>query len=467
MARYVIRGIIIQITVGLMLFTVKPAIGDETGKGDPDIGAIKVLDLKTAGRIALKNNPSFAAAAARVRQAKERITQARSGYWPRLDVTASAAHVKLSEKTYRMNLNTAKIFDPTAGVDDPEDYFNAGITASWILFNGFERRFTHAVAVYGKQQSESARMDVKRMLLSAVSTAYFHAQLALENIAIAEADEAFNQRRLLEARARRRVGTGALSDELNFEVRVNSAKAGLIQARRAYEIAMFGLAALMGLPDTVFPLDLRLAGLIPETPEEMKQPLARPHVEYARKHRPDILQSSLAVKQAISSVNIARAGFFPIVSLAATMDGDRVNSGDFETDDFGNTLAVTFSYNLFSGGLHRAKLREAKEKKTEAEKMMENLVLAITAQIRSAVMTVKSAQSQLQLQRTNANLVKKNRDLVEKEYAAGQGSLVRLNQAQRDLTTAQSRLALALVSVRQAWSDLQTETGRIIVSSIE
>jgi len=450
-----------------MFFAAKPAIAGEAGKAEPGIGAIKVLDLKTAGRIALKNNPSFAATAARVRQAKERIKQARSGYWPRLDIAASTAHITLSEKTYGMNLNTARIFDPTAGIDDPEDYYNAGITASWILFNGFERKFTHAAAVYGKQQSESARMDVKRLLLSAVSTAYSSAQLALENIAIAEADEAFNQRQLLEAKARRRVGTGSLSDVLNFEVRVNSAKAGLIQAKQAYDIAMFGLAALLGIPDTVFPSDLRLADLTPETPEEMKQPLVKPHVEYGRKHRPDILQGNLAVEQAITSANIARAGFYPTVSLAATMDGDRANSGDFEADDFGNTLGVTLSYNLFSGGLRRAKLREAKEKKTEAEKMMENLVLAITAQIRSAVTTVKSTQSQLKLQRRNANLVKRNRDLVEKEYAAGQGSLVRLNQAQRDLTTAQSHLALALVSVRQAWFDLQTETGQIVVSLID
>jgi outer membrane protein TolC len=65
------------------------------------------------------------------------------------------------------------------------------------------------------------------------------------------------------------------------------------------------------------------------------------------------------------------------------------------------------------------------------------------------------------LQRVNADLVRENRDLVEKEYLAGQGSLVRLNEAQRDLSTAQSRLALALVSLRQAWYGLQSETGSL------
>jgi outer membrane protein TolC len=58
-------------------------------------------------------------------------------------------------------------------------------------------------------------------------------------------------------------------------------------------------------------------------------------------------------------------------------------------------------------------------------------------------------------------LVQKNRDLVEKEYKAGVGSLVRLNEAQRDLTAAQVRLAAAQVALRQAWYDLWSATGQI------
>ena len=61
-----------------------------------------------------------------------------------------------------------------------------------------------------------------------------------------------------------------------------------------------------------------------------------------------------------------------------------------------------------------------------------------------------------------AILVQANRDLVEKEYAAGQAFLVRLNEAQRNLVTAQSRLALALATMRQAWFTLETDTGHIL-----
>jgi outer membrane protein TolC len=79
------------------------------------------------------------------------------------------------------------------------------------------------------------------------------------------------------------------------------------------------------------------------------------------------------------------------------------------------------------------------------------------------VANVRSAQYELELQRKNAGLVRENRDLVEKEYQAGQASLVRLNEAQRDLNRAQGRLALALVGLRQALKNLDASTGRILL----
>ena len=55
--------------------------------------------------------------------------------------------------------------------------------------------------------------------------------------------------------------------------------------------------------------------------------------------------------------------------------------------------------------------------------------------------------------------MQRNRDLVEKGYGVGQESLVRLNEAQRDLNQAMARLASARVSLRQAWYNLRTAAG--------
>jgi len=58
--------------------------------------------------------------------------------------------------------------------------------------------------------------------------------------------------------------------------------------------------------------------------------------------------------------------------------------------------------------------------------------------------------------------VKRNRELVEKEYDAGQTTLARLNQAQRDLIAQEARMALARVTLFQAWHALRTATGETL-----
>ncbi len=428
----------------------------------PDLNSIEVLDLETASWIAIAGNPSLAAALERVKQSKQRVLQARARYWPRLDANASGTRVRLSDNAYDANLASARTLNPFAEIQDPENYYSADLTASLILFDGFDRLFTNLAAKYGKEQSEYAHMDTKRLLLYSVARSYFSAQLALKNIEIAEADKTFNQRQLKEAKARRRVGTGSLSDELNFKIRVNSAEAELIKAKQSYKATLFGLAALLGLPEASFPINIKLARLLPENPNEMSSPEPVSLIEYALSNRPDVLQTEFTLKKASSEIGSARAGFYPSIKLSASIDGDRTENARFENDDYGKSVNLVFTYNLFSGGSDLARVREAKSRKRESEKSMENIKLQISADVRSAVTELESAQQQLLLQRENAELVQRNRDLTEKEYAAGQGSLVRLNEAQRDLVTAQSRLALALVSLHDAWYNLETDTGKIL-----
>jgi outer membrane protein TolC len=421
---------------------------------------LAVLDLETAQRIALAQNPSLAAAEARVRQAADRVRQAQSAYWPRVDATVSGARVELGNNDAVELLQSARLFDPGASIDDPEDRYAADLTASWIVFDGFARKFVRLSALYGESQSQAARRDVQRLLLSAVATAFYTAQLAREDYRIAEADMAFNQRQLQDAEARERAGTGSLSDALNFKVRVNSAKTEIIRTRRIYESTLVGLAALMGLPDAMLPPELEPAPLAEETVEELSAPDPAPLLAYAQANRPDIHQIQAVLAQVDAEVEVARADYYPVVSVAGTVDGRRVNSPRFEGDDFGNSIGLYLSYNLFEGGLTRARVSEARHRVDEIDSSLEDLRINVTSEVRQAIAALVSAQEQVVLQRANVALTLQNRDLVAKEYAAGQTSLVRLNEAQRDLTTTQGRLALALAAMRNARYDLETATAR-------
>ncbi|MFC1799146.1 TolC family protein, partial [Thermodesulfobacteriota bacterium] len=257
-------------------------------------------------------------------------------------------------------------------------------------------------------------------------------------------------------------GTGALSDVLNFKIRVNEAKTSLINSERVFTETMYGLAALLGAPQSRFPAKMKLARLKEETPEEMQKPDADSLAQMALEYRPDLKETRYALNQSEAQIKIAQSRFYPSVSLAASLDGNRTDDAGFESDDFGNTVGFNLTYNLFAGGLDKAKVSEARARTQELEKTLQSLELQVNSEVQISSTQVYTTQRQLVLQRANADLNQQNRDLVEKEYAAGQVSLVRLNEAQRDLTTAQGRLALALASLRQAWFNLETDTGRIL-----
>jgi len=426
--------------------------------GNINLESIRILDLQSAQRIAAQDNPTIAAAEARVRQAEERVWQARSAYFPQLSASGSGTRSILSENAYSASLNN----NPSA--DDTTDLYGARLTATWTLFNGFAREYSNLSARYGRESTEEARKDTLRILMSSVAASYYNAQLALENIIIAEANAAFNRRQLEDANARYRVGTGSLSDVLNFEVQINSAKANLIRAKQQYELAAFGLAALMGIPDAILPPHIELSKLEAEHQAELTAPDAQTLIQYALGHRPDVQRAYHAVAQSKAGVGAARAGFFPSVNLTGTFDANQMDSMDFEQDDFGKSVALNFSYPLFAGGYNRARVSEARSGVAEAQSNLENAKINVKAEVASSVATLISAQEQLALQRSNAKLVQQVRDLVEKEYAAGQASLVRLNEAQRDLVAAQGNLALSLVSMRQAWENLMVDTGEILSS---
>lgn len=438
----------------------------ETMPGKIDLEKIQVLDLATAAKIAVADNPTLSAARARVEQAREVLNQARSAYWPRVDLTASGTRVTTSDTEFQgQSTFYDVIYQASYGTsyDQTLDYYKAGLAASWVLFDGFARKFSTAAAAYGEQAVAAAREDTRRLLLQSVTGAFLSAQLSLENIAIAKADEAFNLRQLTEAKLRYEVGTGALSDVLNFEVKVNTAQFNRIVAERTYQTDRIALAALLGVPHAQLPENTQLAPLEVVTSARMEKPQFDKSLEAALARRPDLAQSDRTVQQAEAAAKAKKADYYyPTLSLAASYDGQRVEDLDFGSDDFGNSVGLNLSFNIFAGGLYRAQYQEARARLSEAEKGREKARIDVASQVHATIEGLLAAQKQFLLQQKNAELVQKNRDLVEKEYKAGVGSLVRLNEAQRDLIAAQVRLALAQTTLHQAWYDLKSATGHIL-----
>lgn len=423
-----------------------------------DLGQIKILDLKTAQQIALAGNPNMAAAQARVEQARARVQEAVASWWPSLDLRASGARERLSDTSFQYNRALASIVHMSA--DQTNENYSAGLQATWVLFDGFYRDFKEQQATFDQRANTASMADSQRLLVNSVAEAFLNAQLKQTNIDIAQADKTFYLRQLEDAENRYNVGAGPWGDVLNIKVQVNSAKTSLIMAQREFEAAGYGLAALMGLEDAILPPHLRLQPLDRKGAISPNKEKVETLIEEALAARPDILQLEMMVKEADAARGMAKAPFYPKVQLAGSLDGAREGDMGLEGDDFGHTVGVNMSWNLYAGGADKARVIESEQAKREAVYTLANLRNSVAAEIRQNMAMLAAAEEQVQLQRETVKLVQENRDLAQNEYEAGESSLVRLNEAQRDLTTTYGRFAQALVGYQLQKQKLLAATGR-------
>ena len=196
------------------------------------------------------------------------------------------------------------------------------------------------------------------------------------------------------------------------------------------------------------------------------------HFEDNLAHLPQLFYTvptlqELALKRAESSVGANQANYYPQLSLNGSVGGDRADDMDFESDDFGSTLSLSLSYNLFRGGGDQARVAEAKAFKRETARSLEQQKNVVQSEVRQAVTRLEQAREQLKLQRASVKLVQQSRDLVEEGYKVGQESLARFNEVQRDLVRTQSRLALSLISLYNNREALKAATGESLIPYLD
>ncbi|MDA1082120.1 MAG: TolC family protein, partial [Gemmatimonadetes bacterium] len=220
------------------------------------------------------------------------------------------------------------------------------------------------------------------------------------------------------------------------------------------------LAALMGVSVAELPGDIQLAAVHGKGGDDVTLPDEDAAIRYGMEHRPDLAATRATLDRAQAAVGIVRSTFYPSVELAGSYGVSRPDNVDFEEDDLAGAIALVVRYDLFRGGERLAQISEANALRDKAAALLAQAQIEIVSEIRDAVSRLDATGEIFELQSRNVDLVERTRDLVELEYNAGGASLVRLNEAQRDLVEVRSRHATALASLRVAWHQLLQATAQ-------
>jgi len=334
-----------------------------------------------------------------------------------------------------------------------------------------------SIAKYLADNKKQLEENARRILLNSVASAYNDILLAIEQQRIARADMEFQLKNLKETQLKYQAGAVPLSDVLNFKILNNTATGSQIAAEYRYNIAVYSLSSLMGIPTAKLPAYIKFPPINPDTDEHLTS--VDVYLDTALNNRPDLKSYRDLVKVAQYGVYRSYGSYSPTVSAYGTLDyGTNLTrysggyNGNLNTashtyyNNPGSQVGVQAELLMFDGLKRENIVREMKAELSRAKFEAASSWISIIQEVRGAYDNYVQNIKQAKLYEKTLLLVNKQRDLVEEEYRAGNTELTRLNEAQRNVVEADTNLVQALVNVRKARAQLDASTNTNTTGSV-
>ncbi|WP_028916896.1 TolC family outer membrane protein [Pseudoxanthomonas sp. J35] len=390
-------------------------------------GSAQAADLLQTYEMARNGDPTLAIAESNSLYTKEGQVQARAALLPQLSGDAS----------YRRNRNEVEGVSGSR-TSKSRSY---GIGASQTLFDWGKfssLRAQRSLSAAADQTLDAANDD----LMVRTAAAYFDVLVAIESLAAAETNEAAGKRQFDYADKRLEVGLAPITDVHEARAQYDEARANTVLARNALEDAYQALAELTGQPVTqlrALPADFR-----PELPALRAS--ADEWVAAAIQNNPSLRAASLQAEAAEHSVDTARAGHYPSLSLSGSWGkeaswGDITGSNAQRGESTGTSVGVTLSVPLFSGGATQSRVRQAIAQRDIAQDQYEQQRRALDRNTRNLYQALVAGVSEVEARRLAVVSAQSAFDASQVGLEVGTRTVLDVVQNQRTLFQAQVEYA--------------------------
>ncbi len=420
---------------------------DSTAIGDPKAAlgdqrwseVFKEPELQELLRRALENNYDVRIAAQRVLEQQAQVQITRAAQFPTLSAGGTGLGATLP----------ASLGDQ---VGSPLSFGSFSLSAAWTPdFWGQYRKQTEAARAQMLAQSWAQR-TVRMTLVQQVVTSYVQLRALDQQLEITRQTLKARQESLQLTQTLERGGSAPLSDVRQAEQLLYTASSQIPQLEQQIQQQENALNLLLG--SNPGPVVRRADQALAPPPQDL--PVGLPSQLLER--RPDIQQAEQTLIAANAQIGVARAQFFPQLSLSASagLGGDQFSN---LFDPSGKTIygLGSLAQPIFQGGKLKGQLRLSQE--TEKE-----MVLSYQKTIAGAFRDVSNALIAANKQRANreqqVKLVAAAQDatrLARLRYQGGATAYLEvlttdsaLFSAQLNLVTAQQAEALTLVQLYNA-----------------
>ena len=396
------------------------------------------------------HSPALRDADEDVRAATWRHRQAEAQGYPVLDVRADAARYDgIENASLGPGLTLPEI--------DNRYAVSAGITVP--LLTGGRVTALRDSATWLQEAARRTHQSTRDEIAWQTTDAYWTWARAFRQADAAQAAVKRMEAHNADLAALRKAGLATENDRLAAAVQLDQTRLKLTETRRQTDQALANLVLLTG---PALPLDGE--PLLPDADPVATLPDLSTAVDKALTNRADLAAAGDRLQAARRQIVVARAEGRPQVALAARYEEGRPNAVDFPpTDTWQNDAFVgaTLRWNLWDGGLSRAKAGEARARATQAALAVEQAADRIEWQVKTARISLASALDRVAVSRhaeESASLnVKTATDLWKNGLARHSDVL----DAEARLTESTFETIATLTDVELSKAQLKYATGTI------
>lgn len=419
------------------------AISSKAGPGlSPDTrNQTPTLTLADAEARALKNQPRLLAQQFRAQAADKRITESRSGFFPQAFGNLTAVEANGDSAVAAGALTTSSVSTRAAGgaslVQMITDF---GRTSNLVQSTRFE-------AQSAGQDEES----IRQYILMQVHEAYFAAQAAESVLKTAQAVLAYRRVLLRQLNALAQSQLRSTLDVQFAQVLVSEAELAVVRAQSNVEKTQARLAETMGEEgNTNYTLTDEA---LPPSPTAD----ASGYINEAITDRPDLKALRLHSESAMHQARADRDQNFPTVNALAA--GGEVPIHDTTIRHEYGAIGVNINIPIFNGGLYTSRAAAAKLEAEATDKDASLREIEIVRDVRIAWADARDAYLQLDVTKRLVDQSNVALRLAKARYDAGLGSIVELNQAELNQTSALITAASARFDYLRSMSAFQFALG--------
>ncbi|MBQ8542214.1 MAG: TolC family protein [Bacteroidaceae bacterium] len=335
-------------------------------------------------------------------------------------------------------------------VSSSQDHFSYsgsyGINARVTVFNGGQNINNIKQQKVARNIAELSVKERENNLKEQIAKLFVQILYSTDAVEVSKATLAAAQESLKQGEAKFEVGKIARSEVVQLQSQVSSAEYQLVNSEA--QLAQFKLQ-LKQLLEITDECDIMIA--TPDAADALAlTPLATINEAYtaALVCRPEIESSKLSTESSDIAVKIARAGYYPTISLNAgagtsNNDGNEESFGHQMKYNLNGSVGLSLSIPIYDNRNTKSNIQKAKIQKTNSLLQGQSALKELYSTVETLWLDANSAQKKFISARSNVESAQASYDLVSEQFNLGLKNATELLTERSNLLQAQQELLQA------------------------